>query len=151
VSETETETEPPRPLPNPDRDSQPWWDALARHDFVLQRCDECGTWRWPPREICNRCGSFAYTWTPVSGLGTVASWVVNQRAFLPGFEVPYAVVNVRLDEQDDCKLIGSFRGPIESLCGGLRVRAVFDDVSDGVTLVAWEAAEAPEAAEAGDG
>jgi len=128
----------PRLLPNPDRDSQAWWDALARHEFVLQRCDACAAWRWPPREICNRCGSFEYTWTPVSGKGTIASWVVNHRAFLAGFELPYAVVNVRLAEQDDCKLIGSFRGPIPSLRGGLPVRAVFDDVAESVTLISWE-------------
>ena len=34
-------------LPTPDRDSQAWWDALARHEFVLQRCDDCQAWRWP--------------------------------------------------------------------------------------------------------
>ena len=127
-----------RLVPNPDRDSADWWEALARHEFVLQRCDACQAWRWPPREICNRCGSFDYTWTPVSGRGTIASWVVNQRAFLPGFEIPYVVVNVRLDEQDDCKLIGSWRGSIDALRGDLPVRAVFDDVTDGVTLISWE-------------
>jgi uncharacterized OB-fold protein len=74
----------------------------------------------------------------VSGTGTIASWIVNQRAFLPGFDIPYAVVNVRLDEQDDCKLIGSWSAPLEALRGGLRVRAVFDDVTEGVTLISWE-------------
>jgi uncharacterized protein len=127
-----------RLVPIPDRDSKEWWEALARHEFVLQRCDRCQAWRWPPREICNRCGSFDYSWTAVSGRGTIASWVVNQRAFLPGFEIPYAVVNVRLEEQDDCKLIGSWTGPIDTLRGGLAVRAVFDDVTDGVTLISWE-------------
>ena len=127
-------------LPTPDRDSQAWWDALARHEFVLQRCTRCEAWRWPPREICNRCGSFESTWTPVSGLGTLTSWVVNKQAFLPGFEVPYVVVNVRLEEQEDCKLIGSFRGPIEALRGGLPVRAKFEDVREGTTLLSWEPA-----------
>ena len=30
-------TEPTRPVPHPDRDSRPWWDALARHELLLQR------------------------------------------------------------------------------------------------------------------
>ena len=128
-------------LPTPDRDSQAWWDALARHEFVLQRCDGCQTWRWPPREICNRCGSFDSTWTPASGLGSVTAWVVNKNAFLPGFEIPYVVINVRLDEQEDCKLLGSFRGPSEALRAGLRVRAVFEDVGEGATLLGWEPAD----------
>jgi len=128
-------------IPTPDRDSQQWWDALARHEFVLQRCTECETWRWPPREICNRCGCFEARWAAVSGRGTLTSWVVNRQAFLPGFPVPYVVVNVRLDEQEDCKLIGSFRGPVEALRGGLPVRAVFEDIDANTTLLAWEPAD----------
>ena len=92
------------------------------------------------RAICNRCSSFEFIWAPLSGRGTVASWIVNHHAFSTDFPSPYAVVLVRLAEQDDCKLIGSFAGAIESLRPGLEVRAVFDDVADGVTLLRWEPA-----------
>jgi uncharacterized OB-fold protein len=104
----------------------------------LQRCTACGAWRWPPRAICNRCGSFDAEWEPVSGRGTVAGWIVNHHAFSSDLPSPYAVMLVRLDDQDDCKLVGSFRGSIDALRAGLPVRAVFDDVADGVTLLAWE-------------
>ena len=116
--------EPTRPLPHPDRDSRPWWDLLARHELLLQQCATCGAWRW----------------APLSGRGTVASWIVNHHAFSTDFPSPYAVVLVRLAEQDDCKLIGSFAGAIESLRPGLEVRAAFDDVDAGVTLLRWEPA-----------
>jgi uncharacterized protein len=96
-----------RPAPSVDRDSSPWWEAIARHEFVLQRCTSCETWRWPTRAICNRCASFDWQWEAASGRGTIASWVVTHHAFLPGFEAPYAVVTVRLDEQDDILMIGS--------------------------------------------
>jgi uncharacterized OB-fold protein len=129
-----------RPIPHPDRDSQPWWDALARHEFVVPRCTQCGTWRWPPRAICNRCGSFDAEWAAVSGRGTVAGWIVNHHAFSADVASPYAVILVRLDEQDDCKLVGSFAGAIGELHAGLPVRAVFDDVTEGVTLLSWEPA-----------
>jgi uncharacterized protein len=129
-----------RPVPHPDRDSQPWWDALARHELRFQRCTACGAWRWPPRAICNRCGSFDTAWELVSGRGTVAGWIVNHHAFSSDFASPYAVILVRLEEQDDCKLIGSFRGAIDTLHAGLPVRAAFDDVADGITLLAWEPA-----------
>jgi len=129
-----------RPIPHPDRDSQPWWDALARHEFVVPRCTQCGTWRWPPRAICNRCGSFDAEWAAVSGRGTVTGWIVNHHAFSADVASPYAVILVRLDEQDDCKLVGSFAGAIGELHAGLPVRAVFDDVTEGVTLLSWEPA-----------
>jgi uncharacterized OB-fold protein len=89
--------------------------------------------------MCNRCASFGSTWAPLSGRGTVASWIVNHHAFAADFAPPYAVVLVRLAEQDDCKLLGSFAGAIDVLQVGLPVRAAFDDVADGVTLVSWEA------------
>jgi uncharacterized OB-fold protein len=130
-----------RPIPHPDRDSQPWWDALARHELRFQRCAACGAWRWPPRAICNRCGSFDAEWEAVSGRGTVAGWVVNHHAFSSELPSPYAVMLVRLEEQDDCKLVGSFRGHLDALRAGLPVRAVFDDVAEGVTLLAWEPAD----------
>jgi uncharacterized OB-fold protein len=88
--------------------------------------------------MCNRCGSFDDAWEPVTGRGMVAGWIVNHHAFSSDFESPYAVILVRLDEQDDCKVVGSFRGAIDLLHAGLPVRAAFDDVADGITLLTWE-------------
>jgi uncharacterized OB-fold protein len=126
-----------RPVPHPDRDSAPWWEALARHELLMPRCTQCRAWRFPPRAICNRCGSFDHAWEPLSGHGTVASWIVNHHAFSADFDPPYAVVTVRLDDQDDVLVVGSFSGAIGDLATGLPVRAVFDDVGDGVTLLSW--------------
>ena len=115
-------TAAPRPVPHADRDSAPWWEALARHELLLQRCAQCRAWRFPPRALCNRCGSFDSAWEPASGLGTIASWVVNHHAFSNDFVPPYPVVMVRLDDQDDVLLIGSFTGAIADLSTGLRCR-----------------------------
>ena len=67
----------------------------------------------------------------------MASWIVNHHAFSADFAPPYAVVTVRLDDQDDVLVIGSFTGAIDELATGLAVQAVFDDVVDGVTLLSW--------------
>ena len=131
-------SEPTRPVPHPDRDSRTWWDLVAQHELRLQRCATCFAWRWPPRAICNRCASFEYSWEATSGRGTIASWIVNHHAFSAEFPTPYAVVLVQLAEQDDCKLIGSYAGEIDSLRSGLAVRAAFEDVAAGVTLLTWE-------------
>jgi hypothetical protein len=96
-------------------------EALAPR-IVLQRCDVSGVALAAP-QICNRCGSFDSTWTLVTGRGTIAPWVEPARV-LP-VEIPYVVVNVRLDEQDDGKLIGSWqvdRLPRSNLRCGVRRR-----------------------------
>ena len=30
----------------------PFWDALRRHELLVQRCDECGQLRFVPSERC---------------------------------------------------------------------------------------------------
>ena len=97
-----------RPLPLADRDSTPWWTALAEHELRLQRCHDCGTLRWPARALCNRCGSLDWSWLAASGRATVASWIVDEHPFTDAFPVPYVVVMARLDEQDDILVPGTF-------------------------------------------
>jgi hypothetical protein len=72
-------------------------------------------------------------WVRVSGKGKVFSWTVTARAFYPGFEVPYAVVIIELDEGVrmvsnvvDCKP--------EDLYIGMPVEVVFEDVTKEITL-----------------
>jgi uncharacterized protein len=126
-----------------DEDSAPWWDALKRHEFVLQRCDACGILRWPPRDICNRCGSLNSRWVADSGAGTVASWVVTRHPFLPGVATPYTTLLVRLDAQRDLVIPGAYDGPADGsdLAFDQQVELEFYDIQppDGpaYTLLRW--------------
>lgn len=122
-------------IPGADRDSTPWWEALARHELVHQRCDDCGRWRWPPRAMCGDCASFAWSWQPVSGDGTVVSHIRTHHSFLPGIEAPYSTVFVALAEQDDVVLVGFWQGEAEPAVGQA-VRARFVE-RDGETLLGW--------------
>jgi uncharacterized OB-fold protein len=133
-----------RLVPYPDRDSAPWWAAVARHELAHQRCDDCAAWRWPPRAMCSECGSFAWSWQPVTGRGTVISCIRTHHAFLPGFAAPYHTVFVSIDEQADIVMPGTWHHDIAPTVG-MRVQVHYDDVAvrDGapVTLVGWQPAE----------
>ena len=142
-------SEPARVVPVADRDSGPWWAAVARHEFIQQRCSVCGTWRWPPRALCGHCGSLEWSWQPVLHSGTVASWITTDHAFLPGFEAPYHTVFVRLDlmegsTQDDIVMPGSWFGSVAPFTG-MAVVVRFDDIAvpggDPVALVGWKPLE----------
>ena len=132
---------PSRPLPHPDRDSAPFWQALREGELRLQRCANCGALRFPPRAVCNRCASFETEWVPLSGRGTVASWVRTHQVFAPAYReaVPYWNVQVTLDEQDDVQWIGGWRGDAEPRFGQ-PVRARLVALDDEHTIVDWEPA-----------
>ncbi len=137
------------PPPARERDSEEWWQALARHELLLQRCDACAALRWPARALCNRCGALAWSWQRASGRGRVASWIVNRHEFGSGPESPYVVLYVRLDEQDDLLLPGGFAGPADGagLAVGRALVAEFEDLAapagePPLALLRWRLARA---------
>ena len=133
----------PTPVrPYPDRDSVRYWEAVGEHRFELQRCSACGAWRWPPRELCNRCASFDYEWVAPAGTATVESWVVNHHGFSAQFGSPYTVVLGRLDEQADVCIPAQWRGDTPP-SRGQALRLDFEDHADAegqFTVVVWRPA-----------
>jgi uncharacterized OB-fold protein len=86
------------------------------------------------------------TWSPMSGRGTVWSFVVPHPPLLPAYadQAPYNVVVVALDEDPALRLVGnlvtSADGAINELLDisiGATVRVVFAEVSDDVSLPRW--------------
>jgi uncharacterized OB-fold protein len=88
------------PVPVPDRDTQPFWDACARGELLIQRCGSCGKFLWQPRPVCSNCQTPEPEWTKVSGEGTVASWTVMRPPTLPAYAemIPFVILLVELAE-----------------------------------------------------
>jgi uncharacterized OB-fold protein len=83
-----------KPIPQPDDLTRPYWQAALARELRIQRCGGCGEYRHPPSETCPACGSTAYDWTRISGRGEVYSFIIDHRLMVPGFDEPYAVVQV---------------------------------------------------------
>ena len=113
----------------------PFWDAVRRHQLVLQRCDECEQLRFVPSERCRNCGSPAATWVPVSGAATVYTFTVVHRAPTPAYQAdaPYAIAYVELAEGPRMPTRLVDVAP-EEVAIGMPVEVVFDDVDDDLTL-----------------
>jgi uncharacterized OB-fold protein len=130
-----------RPVPVPDELSAPYWAAAARHVLAIARCSRCGSYALPPGQACPQCGSTdpEYDYREVSGRGRVRSWTVIRKSFLPGFEVPFLLVDVELDEQPELRMIGRLLdGPDATLETGAAVTVAFEDIADGVAIPAFK-------------
>jgi uncharacterized protein len=131
-----------KPLPPDDPANRPFWDGAKRGVLMLQRCLDCGRHRFPAARYCVQCHGERSEWIATTGAGVVESYCTFHRAYWPAFarDVPYDVVQVRLDEgvRLFSNLVGVSRERIQS---GMRVRACFDPVTPGVTLVKFAPAE----------
>ena len=63
----------PRVLPQPTKVSQPFWDACRRGEFIIQKCDNCGSHLFYPVRMCPECSNLELSWVPASGRGTIYS------------------------------------------------------------------------------
>jgi uncharacterized OB-fold protein len=135
-----TDVAPRRTVPVPDRDSAPYWAALADGRFALQHCRDCGRWTWPARPICSGCHGDHLEWEDAQGTGEVYSWVVTHQPYAPELveAVPYVVALVRVDEQDDILVPGRLRSDAE-VHQGMRVRVAPERVTDEIGVLHWEA------------
>ena len=128
------------PLPVPDEESAAFWSAAGEHRLVLARCTHCGRVAHPPGVVCAHClhPEARFEFGPIEGGGAVRSWIVVRDAFLPGFEVPFVLVDVELDAEPGLRLIGRLAdGPEVALRAGDRVVTVFDDLAEGVAVPAF--------------
>jgi uncharacterized OB-fold protein len=130
TSQSPTATGPAaRPLPTPSELTQGFWEAAARGELVVQRCDGCGLLRHYPQPMCAACHSTDWTWTPVSGRGVVYTFTVTHQAFHPAWAgaVPYAVATVELEE--GVRMVADLPAEdTDDVAIGLPVEVFFDEV-----------------------
>lgn len=89
--------------------------------------------------MCSSCHFCDFEWVKLSGKGTLYTYTVVNRAFNPVFEndVPYGIAVIELEEGP--RMVGnSVDMKPEDLKVGMPMEAVFNDVTDEVTLVNWK-------------
>jgi uncharacterized protein len=82
-----------------------YFAGAARGELMITRCESCAAYVWYPQEDCPTCEG-ELTWVPVSGEGTLFSWAVVRRAFLPAFAdaVPFVTALVAITEDPAVRL-----------------------------------------------
>ena len=123
-----------RPLPDPNPETAFFWDAAQRGELHILRCNACGMYVHLPRPACRSCQSTDLSPARVSGRGVVHSFTVTHFP-LPGFQPPFAVALIELDEQPGLRLASNVVDVApEDLEIGLPVEVTFEKVADDVTL-----------------
>jgi uncharacterized OB-fold protein len=129
----------PGPVPVPELDTAPYWEGLGEHRLLIQRCQECRQWVHPPIAGCPRCGSLRLRGEDGPHRGTVHSFTVVNREFVPGIPPPYVAAVVDLEPPCGVRLVTRIVNTrIGDVSIGMLVRARFHDIGDGQSLLYFE-------------
>jgi uncharacterized OB-fold protein len=121
----------PRQLPALEPETAFFWTAGREGRLLICRCEACGRYQHPPLPRCPECGGGQLTPAPVSGRARVASFTVNQQAWVPGLAVPFVFAVVELVEQAELYVFTDIVGcPVDAVRIGLPVEVVFEQQED---------------------
>jgi uncharacterized OB-fold protein len=122
---------PFRILPRLGGPTEFFWTSGADGQLRFLRCQQCGYYVHPPSPICPVDLSKDLAPERVSGRGTVHTFTVNHQPWIPGYEPPYAVAIVELEEQEGLRLMTNVVGcPPEEVRIGMPVRVTFEHHDD---------------------
>jgi uncharacterized OB-fold protein len=115
-----------------------YWEGAKNHELRIQRCSDCGTFRWYPKPMCPQCRSMRAQWAKVNGTGKVFSYTIGYRGFGNDWlkdRLPLIVAVVALDEIPHVRLLTNIlECTPEEVRVDLPVEVTFEDVTRDVTL-----------------
>jgi uncharacterized OB-fold protein len=76
-----------------------FWQGLTVGELRLPRCSACERFQWYPLPRCPACGAMKFHWVAIALTGTVYSFTVVRRPFIPGIEpfLPLKIIIVTPD------------------------------------------------------
>lgn len=123
-----------KPVPVPTPETAHFWEGTRQGELRLQKCDACAHIYFPPRPFCPACAGRDVSVFPASGRATLYSYVIHERA-IPGFEAPYAIAVVTLEEGPRmmCNIVDTPQTP-EALVLDMPLTVTFETLTDEITL-----------------
>jgi len=128
-----------RPVPVPEPWSEEYWAGARAGQLLITRCDACERYVHPPQPVCPSCLRESPTAVPVSGRGQIYGFSIMHLPGVPGFEPPFAVAVVELQEQAGLLTVGNVVNcAFEDIAVGMPVEVTFEVINDAVTLPQWQ-------------
>ncbi|MFD8193360.1 bifunctional MaoC family dehydratase N-terminal/OB-fold nucleic acid binding domain-containing protein [Streptomyces wuyuanensis] len=138
---------PRRPRPVVNWDNAGFWEGVAEHRLLIQRCASCEQLRFPWLPGCGACGSPDWDTVEAGGEGTVYSYVVMHHPPFPAFAGseggregagPYAVGLIELAE--GVRMVSNVIGvPYDKVRIGMPVRLEFFRADEDLELPVFRA------------
>ena len=122
---------PFRILPRVNDENRFFWTSGEDGQLRFLRCDECGYLVHPPSPICPECLCKRLAPAVVSGRATVATFTVNHQPWIPGYDPPYVIALVEIDEQPSVRLMTNIVGCApDDVRVGMPVQVTFEHHDD---------------------
>ena len=101
----------PQQSPVPDEIDAPFWEACNGNKMVIQFCNNCDKYRFPPAAECWVCASGPLEWRPVVAAGVLYSYAVIHDTPISTLkpDLPYVVGVIELDDADGVNLVAHLR------------------------------------------
>jgi len=142
---------PKRQLPAPSADEAFFWRSGADGKLRVKRCPECSTLLHPSAVVCPDHPRSVAVEAEVSGRAHVLGLTVNHQQWLPGFEPPYTIAIVGLDEDPSVRLTTNIVGDGAEAVGiGDPVEVRFEQCADDVWVPVFAPAPGPALAVEGE-
>jgi len=120
-----------RPLPALTPETEEFWTGGEHDELRIPRCADCGDWLHPSQTVCPGCGTANLVSTAVGKGGVVVGLSVNHQPWGNGFDLPYVVAIVELDDAPAVRLTTNLVNvDVADAHVGLAVHAIFEHVDD---------------------
>lgn len=130
---------PFRLLPAVGPDNAHFWQGGAEGELRFLRCTACGTYVHPPAPVCSACLGREFAVEAVSGRARVHTFTVNHHPWVPGFDPPYVVAIVDIEEQEGLRLTTNLVGiEPDAVRIGMAVKVCFEEREDGIFIPLFE-------------
>lgn len=134
-------SKPFRLLPQVGPENEHFWRGGREGELRFLRCGACAHYVHPPSPLCPECLGRELAPEAVSGRAVVHTYTLNHQRWIPGFEPPYLVAIVELEEQKGLRLTTNLVNcEPDDVEIGMAVRVVFEDVGEDVFLPLFEPA-----------
>jgi len=133
---------PFRLLPQLTPENQHYWTGGARGELCFLRCQTCERFVHPPAPVCGACLGRDLVPAASTGRARLLTYTVNHHPWVPGFDPPYVIAIVALEEQPELRITTNLvRCPEARLEIGMPLRVCFEEHEDGIFLPLFEPLE----------